>query len=506
GEAQAPRLSEISTERGDPWFGELYYRGLCSNCHGQKGEGGIGNTLNSPTFLAIASDRFLATAMIDGRPGTAMASWKHLSAQALSDLIAYLRSWQGKPPSFEEVVASMAETPRKEREETGAELFLEKCAVCHGIEGEGAIGPRLNNDDFLNVISEQFLYRTIVEGRPSTAMPAWRGLSASQVAALITLIESWGNGVKTALAQEPNKGDQKLGELFYRSACAECHGDHAQGGSAPQLANQILLDTVSDAVMFHWIAEGRADTEMKGYLAGRGGRPDLTASQIADIVAYIRDAGAQENQVVSRTAQGDVSAGHELYEESCSLCHGEHGDDALGPQLNNPVFLRSASDGFLAATIALGRENTPMQPMMDPEEGMSEITPDNIQDVIAYMRQWESPGTRQKPRSVADMSERAIASGKENFAQFCAECHGPNGRGEQDAPENFAPALNNPQFLQAASDGFLLATIARGRSNTRMRPFGIGAGGTAELNHTEIGSIVSYIRSWQEKPSVPSDP
>lgn len=258
--------------------------------------------------------------------------------------------------------------------------------------------------------------------------------------------------------------------------------------------------------MFHWIAEGRADTEMKGYLAARGARPDLTASQIADIVAYIRDAGAQENQVVSRTAQGDVSAGHELYEESCSLCHGEHGDDALGPQLNNPVFLRSASDGFLAATIALGRENTPMQPMMDPEEGMSEITPDNIQDVIAYMRQWESPGTRQKPRSVADMSERAIASGKENFVQFCAECHGPNGRGEQDAPENFAPALNNPQFLQAASDGFLLATIARGRSNTRMRPFGIGAGGTAELNHTEIGSIVSYIRSWQEKPSVPSDP
>lgn len=146
-----------------------------------------------------------------------------------------------------------------------------------------------------------------------------------------------------------------------------------------------------------------------------------------------------------------------------------------------------------------------MRSMIHGQEGLGQIAPDQVQDVIAYMRYWDRPDTWRKPRPVAEMSERAITAGQKNFSQYCAGCHGPNGLGERDGPGYFAPALNNQEFLAAASDGFLLATIARGRSRTPMRPFGVGAGGIATLSAEDIFDLVSYIRTWQQDTTPQGD-
>jgi mono/diheme cytochrome c family protein len=53
--------------------------------------------------------------------------------------------------------------------------------------------------------------------------------------------------------------------------------------------------------------------------------------------------------------------------------------------------------------------------------------------------------------------------------------------------------LRNPAFLDAVTDGFLQATIIRGRRGTAMRPY--ARGGQLELR--DINDIVAYIRSWQ---------
>jgi mono/diheme cytochrome c family protein len=124
-----------------------------------------------------------------------------------------------------------------------------------------------------------------------------------------------------------------------------------------------------------------------------------------------------------------------------------------------------------------------------------------VQDLIAFMRLWEGPQPARKPRMSVEMSERAISAGRQHYASYCAACHGPNGRGLDDGLAHYAPALNNRDFLRAASDGFLQATIARGRRGTPMRPFGEGAGGIVSLNWLDISDIVSYLRSWQEGPA-----
>ena len=287
--------------------------------------------------------------------------------------------------------------------------------------------------------------------------------------------------------------------MQYELSCQGCHGEQGRGGTGPQLANPVFLRSISDAVLFHWIGRGRQGTAMKGFLAEEQGPVRLLPNQIADVIAYIRYLGTRDERPIQRTAVGDPHVGAQLYAGNCASCHGVNGEGASGPQLNNPTFLASASDGFLTATLVLGRTGTAMRSMLKGSEGLAQIPPEQLQDLIAYIRLWDAPQTWRLPRPVAEMSKRAIDAGRESYGRYCAACHGEQGGGKREGIAYFGPALNNPEFLQAASDGFLLATTARGRSNTPMRPFGAATEGIVALEPEEIGDIVSFIRTWQER-------
>lgn len=496
-EAAGARIADVSSRTGDAARGRAYYRGKCAGCHGQSGEGGIGTALRSPTFLAVADDRFLAESIINGRPGTAMPSWRNLEADVVSDILAFLRSWQPAPPTFAAVVEAMTTVTSEANARSGALIYQHNCSSCHGEAREGGIGPSLASPSFLGATDARYLYRAIVEGRPSTAMPAWRHLSARNVGALIAYLRSFAPETKLESSYDEPPGDHAVGEVYYRAACIGCHGERGVGGVGPQLANGVFLSSVSDAALFEWIARGRAGTSMVGFLSGTQGMVELTTEQIADVIAYLRHVGTGGNLPVRRTGAGDSRYGEELFRGNCAACHGEDGEGASGPQLNNPAFLRTASDGFLAATIVLGRTGTAMLPMVAGHEGLGQIPPDKVGDVIAYLRQWDYEATWRKTRRITEMSLRAIDSGKRKYAEYCASCHGVDGKGVTSEATGYAPALNNPEFLAAASDGFLLATIARGRDGTAMRAFGAGADEMVQLSAEEMDDIVSFIRTWQ---------
>ncbi len=496
-EPEGARITDVSALSGDAHRGRAYYRGNCAGCHGIKGEGGVGNALNSQTFLAIADDRFLAESIVHGRPGTAMPSWKNFDAAVVSDLLAYLRSWQAKPPTFTEVSESMDAVSGEENARTGALIYKHNCSSCHGREAEGGIGPSLSSPSFLGAVDDRYLYRAITEGRPSTAMPAWPQLPAYNIGALIAFIRSLAPQTQPASVFREDPGDHAVGEVYYNSACIGCHGERGIGGVGPQLANEVFLSSVPDAALFEWIGHGRAGTSMIGFLPEAQGPMKLTTEQIADVIAYLRNVGTRGDLPVLRTGAGDARHGAQFFKGNCAPCHGEDGEGASGPQLNNPALLRTASDGFLTATIVLGRSGTAMLPMVTGHEGLGQIPPDNVRDVVAYMRQWDYPATWRKTRRITEMSPRAIASGKRKYAQYCASCHGTDGKGVTSEASGYAPGLNNPEFLAAASDGFLLATIARGRSGTAMRAFGAGAEEMVQLDAEEMNDIVSFIRTWQ---------
>ncbi len=495
---------DVSAGRGDPLVGSSYYQGDCASCHGRKGEGGIGNSLNSASFLALASDQFLAETVVRGRPGTAMPSWKHLPARAVSDILAYLRTWRPEAPTFPAVRRAGRGLSRREKIRTGKAIYNGNCSACHGKKGEGGLGLRLNSADILGAVGDNFIYSAIVNGRPATAMPAWKQLSAEQVASVIAYLRSWQPyRPRWAGRSGQSSNDYALGELHYRTSCLRCHGEDGRGGVGPQLANPELLKTVDDATLFRWIGSGRSGTAMKGFLRREQGLTTLTPAQIAEVISYLRYLGTRDERPVMRTGVGNPTLGGQLYKGNCSSCHGVEGEGGSGPQLNNPTFLESASDGFIAATMVTGRSGTPMRSMVHGQEGLAQISPERIQDIIAYMRLWDFPQTWLRSREVAEMSERAIISGSEQYTRYCSGCHGPKGRSSLEGSAYHAPSLNNPEFLDAVSDGFLLATIARGRSGTAMRPFGHGAGGIVSLKSEDISDIVSFLRTWSRGGQAP---
>ena len=72
----------------------------------------------------------------------------------------------------------------------GERLFHEHCAVCHGTDGRGLIGPDLTRKDFTYGKTEAALIKTISTGRPG-GMPAFGNiLSQEQIKWLSQFIHS----------------------------------------------------------------------------------------------------------------------------------------------------------------------------------------------------------------------------------------------------------------------------------------------------------------------------
>jgi mono/diheme cytochrome c family protein len=492
-QSEGPPTESIAARRGDAARGRALYRTRCMGCHGPQGEGGVGVSLSSLSFLAVASDEFLRDAILRGRPNTAMPSWKDLTADQTSDLIAYIRAWQPQPADVADVLRQLAATPQPSPQSlyAGRILYGSNCGNCHGRDGAGDLGPSLRTDEFLSLANDHYLATAIVGGRPDTAMPAWRHLTTKNVVDLIHYLRAFNGGNRRQIESFMAHGDWDRGELLFKGICAACHGQHAEGGTGPQLANPTFLQTVSDEMLREWISFGKQDTPMRSFIREEQGLAALSASQIEDIVTWLRRNQDRARVVTARPGMGIPALGAEVYARTCSECHGERGEGRVGSALSNSHFLRSANDGYLAATMILGRDDSPMVSVAGGQQGIVDLSAEDVANVVAHLRTWEyqpPPNTlATEPASEADQE-----SGRELYLGHCAGCHGDQGKG------GWAPELNNPQFVTAASNGFLQGTIARGRSGTAMRPFGKGSGGVASLGSGQIKDIVSYLRSWQQ--------
>jgi len=93
-------------------------------------------------------------------------------------------------------VASTAESVTR-----GEKLFLDRCTGCHGRKADGKgpnsldILPRprnLRNTAFVDSVSDQRLFQSVLYGVQGTAMPSWidYGLTQEQVGDLINFIRS----------------------------------------------------------------------------------------------------------------------------------------------------------------------------------------------------------------------------------------------------------------------------------------------------------------------------
>lgn len=177
------------------------------------------------------------------------------------------------------------------------------------------------------------------------------------------------------------------GEELYDRYCAFCHGDEGQGyvsDNANALAQQDFLATADDEFLTLATVHGRPGTPMSAWGVEKSG--PLDDDQVAAVVAYIRGWQIEPTVELSdEPIEGSSLRGQGAYNVNCARCHGENGEGVTAISLNNPWFLETASDAFIAYAIRHGRPGAGM-------DGYAESLPERtINDITALIRSWQRP-------------------------------------------------------------------------------------------------------------------
>ncbi len=195
------KVDEFYTE--DTAIGRGEFANACVTCHGENGQGGFAphpdptidaawpapqlNNIaaryaDSPILKTLTLREFLIQTVMQGRPGTPMPAWSTAYGGAMNDqqieaIVDYILSIQD-PDEAPEAQAFVGES--------GADLFQNNCARCHGEDAEGYVGPSLTgvlarygasaDDPVATAEAMKAIKDTIINGRfvPGGApMPAW---------------------------------------------------------------------------------------------------------------------------------------------------------------------------------------------------------------------------------------------------------------------------------------------------------------------------------------------
>ena len=206
--------------------------------------------------------------------------------------------------------------------ETGANLFENNCAVCHGEQGKGGTGVPLALPDFQRQVSDEFLYTTIRMGRPGRVMPAFTRLSDAEVHQIIDYIRSFTHVEKPKNNTARIQGNIEHGKQLFAQDCAACHGDHGQGGKgtgvtfsrprdlpilAPALNNPGFLASATDTMIKQTLLQGREGTPMNPFKGQK-----VKDQDINDIVSYVRS--FQQAQKPATTGKESLTIVYEAHD------------------------------------------------------------------------------------------------------------------------------------------------------------------------------------------------
>ncbi|MFC2089239.1 c-type cytochrome [Bacteroidota bacterium] len=489
---------------------EIFTREGCLGCHKARGVGGIigpdlteqgektrseYNFENIETEQSVSNwlkEHFRDPEMVS--PGSQMLSFNlpESDLEALTTFVLGLTKPEIDFTYFS--IETLNEFKGNRAELMPDHAFSMVCSGCHGKTGEGKdyskyeTGvPAIFGEDFTRVASDEYLAFTLRKGRSERQMAAWMpeisGFTANEIVMLVAFIKGRHNHSYVPFNQSTlRRADRKAGALLYDNLCSTCHGPEGSGGVALALNRTDLLRNASDAYLYETLLTGRGNATMPSW-------NHLSSVDIYAVVAYLRS--FQDYSPISASVQfagENIEEGRMKYLFMCSRCHGDAGQGQTGPAIINKGFLSVASDAFLYNTISSGREHTAMFGWSTDVYNQERLTKDDIGNIIFFLREAAS----RKPEYIyAGANPGNKSAGEKLFRTHCRECHGDKGEGSK------APALNNQEFLSAASNGHIMASISLGRAGTEMPSWGKEEKGHPALSAAARKDIVAYVRSWE---------
>src|SRR5689334_20082255 len=103
---------------------------------------------------------------------------------------------------------------------TGAKLFQNHCALCHGPKGEGGRGPMLTQPKLSRAPDDSALVAVIDRGIRGTEMPGAGSMSEREVRQTAAYVRTLGKVPQKPVPGEPSRG---AGIYQGKGRCATCH-------------------------------------------------------------------------------------------------------------------------------------------------------------------------------------------------------------------------------------------------------------------------------------------
>lgn len=173
------------------------------------------------------------------------------------------------------------------------------------------------------------------------------------------------------------------------------------------------------------------------------------------------------------------AGGAAVFGDKCGPCHGKGGGGAVGyPNLNDDDWLWGGTPEAIERTIQHGiRSGDPeARDMAMPRFGLDGILkPADITDAAQFVLSLSGHST----------DPAAAERGKQIFADNCAACHGPEGKGNQEVG---APNLTDGIWLYGGKLADIEKTIETGRG-------GVMPYWTGRLDPVTIKMLAAYVHS-----------
>jgi len=367
---------------------------VCSACHGKAGEGknykdyltGI-PAIGRIDFVRVASSDYIRFTLEKGRSLRQMGSWAEqisgMQDVELDKITSYLKK-RNVPAEPREIFPERADAVHGQR------LFEQYCQACHGPAGAGDVAVALNQEGLLSRVGNDFLIQTLLNGRGNTAMPAWFHLEDKHLADLVALLFSWRTKNPSVAYVQLPEPDLEQGALSFHFLCSRCHGEFGEGETGPAIINRDFLEAADDTFLYETVARGRVHTAMFGWSSDVYNQEQMDPGEISNIIGFMRESVRKELSYVHQGSNpGNSESGRILFDTHCTGCHGKKGEGLKAPALNNQEFLSAASNGFLLATITIGRSGTEMPSWAYGSSEHAQLSGKERADLVACLRSFQ---------------------------------------------------------------------------------------------------------------------
>lgn len=238
----------------------------------------------------------------------------------------------------------------------------------------------------------------------------------------------------------------------------------------------------------YWIAypawpllNGNYTTGMLQYSQRAAAEKEVAAAKAAqktyfDQIAAMPVADIEKNQELLPFV---MAGGAAVFGDKCGPCHGKGGGGAVGyPNLNDDDWLWGGTADAIERTIQHGiRSGDPeAREMQMPRFGLDGVLkPAEISDAAHFVLSLNGKSS----------DPAAAERGKQIFADNCAACHGPEGKGNQDVG---APNLTDGIWLYGGKLADIEKSIETGRG-------GVMPYWTGRLDPVTIKMLAAYVHS-----------